>query len=89
MDQWLDLLVQLLLSVGLACSIGAMAVSFSAVREFPWDRGRMAEDSSLLFSMNPPPFIGIRRWLVRTVRRKESSDDDTDCFSSLLKLRSS
>ncbi|MBW5445831.1 hypothetical protein GE107_07130 [Cohnella sp. CFH 77786] len=82
MDQLMDLIVQLLLSAGLVCSIGILTTSFAGEKEILWDHGRVAAGSSSFVPLFLPLLTGIQRWIARTVRRKESSDDDADCPSS-------
>lgn len=80
MDHLLEWL-ELLLSIGLLCSIKVLPTFISA-KELPWSRG-MTAGSSLFVPIGLTSITGIRRWMVRTVRRKESPDDDGDCLSSL------
>lgn len=80
MDHLLEWL-ELLLSIGLLCSIKVLPAFISA-KELPWSRG-MTAGSSLILPVGLPSITNIQRWIARTVRRRESPDADADCLSSL------
>ncbi|REE83899.1 hypothetical protein A8990_11678 [Paenibacillus taihuensis] len=77
MDQLLDLF-DLLLSICLIYSIVTFTSAFISAKEIPSTHGMVAAAPSVMLPVNQPRMPNIQRWLVLTIRRKESPDD-TDC----------
>lgn len=79
MDQLLDLF-DLLLSICLIYSVITFTSAFISAKEIPPTHGMAAAAPSVAVPIHLPRTARIQRWLVLTIRRKESPDD-TDCPS--------
>ncbi|SEO81296.1 hypothetical protein [Paenibacillus sp. OV219] len=79
MDQFIDL-IQLLLSISLIYSIVSFTSAFISAKEIPPNHGMVADAPSVAEPINLPRGTNMMRWIVLTIRRKESPDD-TDCPS--------
>jgi len=74
--------LQLIFSIGLICSIALLPFSFFCARESHWGGGAAAVGPPAHQPVAPDRLSGIRRWMVRTVKRKEAPDGEADCFLS-------
>ncbi|MBB6729899.1 hypothetical protein [Cohnella zeiphila] len=78
MDHLMDY-VQLIFSIGLIYSLALLPFSFFIAKERHWSRETVVVVPVPLTPASPARLNGIRRWMVRTVKRREAPDGDADC----------